>query len=573
MATTKKITDLNKTTTVGNSDLLVLAQSGQQEAQSATVGALVDKVATQISDGALIEHLAGLSKQKQLLAKALTDKGVEGITEKSTLDEMAAEIKDLDVVGAQDKVVCEFCSQFDTTTSKLSARIATNQAVALHGHNAIISVSTSGVFGIYKLAVDGTLKQSASYDCSDFVPTPSSSNYGRFGYSKNEEHLAWYDAKLKKLIVFHMDWETNTLTRTLAYTTTTSNLGTSGSNEATSTSNYYLLGIAPASDGSKVCILSSNKSYICSTIIDVATQTEVTNLGNTANAVNNSARICWGFWHWDIGTGLIQGGTSYYPLFEMTLDLSGDIPFMSFGGYRISNLGNYISGCYGMPYFLWDKGVMLQLATTEYAYSKLYNKSGVYGTLWLRDIETGRVLDSAEIEIDRLLFTKNSSTGNTNLHVGCSSSKSSSYSPIVVKKDGKFLVGFGTYMRFELDEENKKLIPYKHNGAKDANDRYVCFPAAPSASGNTYMPPNYIYCDENPDLVFTAFGDQENYASWGETNNVIWYYEEPCVLGIFLNRNGKRRLMYDYFSYTQYQAGAYAEKDEVEHLNLSESEG
>jgi len=70
MATTKKITDLNEASKIGINDLMVLAQSGEKEATSAPVGALVDKVATQISDGALIEHLAGLSKQKQILAKA-----------------------------------------------------------------------------------------------------------------------------------------------------------------------------------------------------------------------------------------------------------------------------------------------------------------------------------------------------------------------------------------------------------------------------------------------------------------------------------------------------------------------
>ena len=567
MATTKKITELKKANTVGVSDLMVLSQSGEKEATSTTVGALVDKVAAQISDGALLEHLAGLSKQKQILAQALNDKGVN-VTSTDTLDKMASEIKDLDVVGAQDKVVCEFYNQFNATTDSLSKRISSAQARVLREHNAIISRTSAGVFGIYKLAVDGTLAEIASCDCSDFVPTPSVGQYCRFGFTKDEKYIAWYDGTLQKLILLHMDWATNTLTRTLAYTVTTANLGTKGNYESAGSSVYGLLGVVPASDGSKVCLLSNNKnSYIHATVVDVATQTETTNIGTNANAVNNTDKICWGFWYWDIETGIIQGGTGYYPLFEMTLDLSGDIPFMSFGGYRITNLGNYSSEYYGMPYFLWDKGLMLQLATNGSGSSTLYANSGIYGTLWLRDIETGRVLDSAEIEIDRFLYTNNSVSTFTG-KVGMYSSYSSSYSPVVVKKDGKIIVGFGMYMRFELDEENKKLIQYKHNGAKDGNGRYVCFPVAPSTNAGHYVPPNYIYCEENPDLIFASFQEGELYGEWGTSYNVIWTREEPCILGLILNRNGKRRVMYDKFSYTQYQAGAYAEKDEVAVLDL-----
>ena len=575
MATTKKITDLNKTTTVGNSDLLVLAQSGQQEAQSATVGALVDKVATQISDGALIEHLAGLSKQKQLLAKALTDKGVKGITEKSTLDEMAAEIKDLDVVGSQDKVVFELYNQLNTIVDNLSKRISSAQARVLCEHNAIISRTSAGVFGIFKLAVDGTLTEIASCDCNDFVPTPSTNKYCRFGFSKDEQHIAWYDATLKKLILFHMDWETNTLTRTLAYTVTTANIGTSGNYEYIASSQYGLLGVVPASDGSKVCLLSNNKNnYIHATVVDVATQTEVTNIGKNANAANVTEKIFFGFWHWDIETGIIKGGTSYYPLFEFTLDLSGDIPFMSFGGYRITRMGNYTDTYYGMPYFLWEKGLMLQLAMSGGSYSSEEKPIGYYGTLWLRDIETGRALDSVDVYLATGFATDKSHSTTSTFYAGISTSNSASSSPVVVKKDGKIIVGFGMYMRFELDEENKKLIPYKHNGAKDANGRYPAFSMRLSGTGiQGYVPGNYIYCNDNPDLIFAIHSADKYGECETEEYTAVYCREEPCVMVLILHRNGKKKIMDNIFSYTEYKAGAYAEKDEVEYLNLSESEG
>ena len=520
-------------------------------------------------DAAVVDLVTGLNKQKQVLAQALNDKGVN-VTSTDTLDKMAAEIKDLDVVGSQDKVVCEFYNQLNATSNSLSERISSAQARVLREHNAIISRTSAGVFGIYKLAVDGNLIQIATCDCNDFVPAPSTSDFHcRFGFSKNEEYIAWYDSPKKNLILFHMDWETNTLTRTLAYTVTTSRAGTYGSYyEENSSSNNCLIGIAPASDGSKVCILSNNNNtYIHATVVDVATQTEVTNIGTTANAVKNTDKICWGFWHWDIETGIIKGGTSYYPLFEMTLDLSGDIPFMSFGGYRITRMGNYPDTCYGMPYFLWDKGLMLQLGVSSAATGYTNVPSNIYGTLWLRDIETGELLDSAEIEIDRMLILDKSNT-SYNRKVGISTAKSCLHSPVVVKKDGKILVGFGMYMRFELDEENKKLIPYKHNGAKDDNGRYVCFPIYNSSNDSmtdSYVNGDYIYCEENPDLIFSRTGSREAYGGNWSTIETCFVFcrEEPCVLGLFLNRNGKSRLMYDKFSYTQYKAGAYAEKDEV----------
>ena len=516
-------------------------------------------------DAAVVDLVTGLNKQKQVLAQALNDKGVN-ITSTDTLDKMAAEIKDLDVVGAQDKVVCEFYNQLNTTTSSLNQRIGSAQARVLREHNAIISRTSAGIFGIYKLAEDGGLVQIASYDCNDFVPTPSTNQYCRFGFSKDEQHIAWYDATLKKLILFHMDWESNTLTRTLAYTVTTANVGTGGNYEYAYSSKYCLLGIAPANDGSKVCILSNNKNqYIHATVVDVATQTEVTNMETTANAVNNTEEICYGFWFWDIETGIIKGGTSYHPLFEMTLDLSGEKPFMSFGGYRITRMGNYSSQYYGMPYFLWDKGMMLQLATNGNEAMKTNTPSSKYGTLWLRDIETGTVLDSADIRIATPLAIDKSYVGGASCYIGCSDANSSSYAPVVVKKDGKILVGFGMHMRFELDDENKKLIPYKHNGAMDENGRYISFSTWGHSSSTTrYINPSYIYCNDNPDLIFSQISPSEQYGEWDPTDSTLVYTrEEPCVLGLILKRNGKKKVLYNIFNYTEYQEGAYAEKDNV----------
>lgn len=521
----------------------------------------------------LVEVVAGLDKQKQILAQALTQKGIE-VSSTDSLDKMAAEIKEMDVVGAQDKVVCEFHNQLNNDTAKLSSRIGSCFARIIYSRNALISRTEGGIFGIYKLAEDGALTEIASCDCSDFVST--SGSYQMWGYSKSAEYIAWFDSKLKALILFSMDWETNTLTRVLAYTITTANVGTDGSYDYAYSNNYYMYGLVPSDDGSKVCILSGNRNtYIHATVVDVATQTETTNIGTNSKSYNagGSQYICSGTYHWDTSTGIIQGSTARRPLFEFHLDLTGDVPFLQFVGDRISRTGSYPESNYGKPYFLREKGLMFQVASNSTA--SISTGSVRKGTLYLKDLNTGLLLDSVDIGIDRTLKLDKSSGNSSFLGVR------ENTVPFVTKKDGKILIGFGPFMRFELDEKNKKLIPYKHNGATQRDGGYVCYGLLYSADdlnpssvtgSYPYNMAQYLYCEANPDLILGFWNGSYSNVDSGLLTAAI-YYEDPCILGQIFYRNGQKNIFYpSNFTYTKYKDGEFAVKDEVAVVNVDSGE-
>lgn len=514
-------------------------------------------------DPAVVDLVSGLNKQKQVLVQALNQKGID-VSSTDSLDTIASKVKEMDVVGAQDKVICEFHNQFNKDTSTLASKIGSSYARVIYARNAIVSKTAAGVFGIYKLADDGTLTEIASCDCSDFITSNSTTQYQIWGFSKSGEYIAWFDSKIQKLILFRMDWETNTLTRVLAYTTTTPNLGSYGSYTDSTNNSYYLLyGLVPAEDGSKVCILSNNKNYyVHATVVDVITQTEVTNVGTTSKAysVSSGQYIVGGTYHWDISTGIIQGSTSRRPLFQFHLDLSEDVPLLEFAGDRISNSGSYTASYYGTPYFLWDKGLMLQLASKD----KTSISAGTVqkGTLYLKDISTGLLLDSVDVGSDKV-FALDKSYSNGSTYFGCGSN----HVPFVTKKDGKILVGFGAFMRFELDEENKKLIPYKHNGVTHRSGEYVCFglrysssEVQPSGSGQLEQ---FLYCEANPDLILCFIASSYSNLGYNYQTATI-FYEEPCILGELLYRNGQKNIFYpSNFTYTKYKAGEFSDKDEV----------
>ena len=521
----------------------------------------------------LVEVVAGLDKQKQILAQALTHKGIE-VSSTDSLDTMAAKVKEMDVVGATDKVVCEFHNQLNKDTATLASKIGSAFARVIYSRNAIVSKTAAGVFGIYKLAEDGGLVEIAFCDCSDFVTSNSSTQYQIWGFSKSAEYIAWFDSKIQKLILFRMNWETNTLTRVLAYTTTTPNLGSYGVYADYTTNSYYCLyGLVPAEDGSKICILSCNKNtYVHATVVDVATQTEATNIGTNSKSYNagNSQFIVCGTYHWDTATGIIQGSTARRPLFQFHLDLTEDVPLLEFAGDRITNSGSYSADYYGAPYFLWDKGLMLQLASK----SRTNISTGTVqkGTLYLKDISTGLLLDSVDVGSDRVL-SLDKSYSNLTTYFGCTSY----HVPFVTQKDGKTLVGFGPFMRFELDEENKKLIPYKHNGSTHRSGEYVCFAVKYSSSnlGTGSYPHQlgqYIYCEANPDLMICFLGFSFSNLNTGNETATI-FYEDPCVLGVYHNRNGAKNLLYpSNFTYTKYKDGEFNVKDEVAVVNVDSGE-
>ena len=90
----KTIQDLNQTTAVSGDDLVVVAQSGSNEATKATVSTLAEAVGELNSTGALSELSLATSIGKQQLAEALTEKGVP-TTANETEIQMADKVRAL----------------------------------------------------------------------------------------------------------------------------------------------------------------------------------------------------------------------------------------------------------------------------------------------------------------------------------------------------------------------------------------------------------------------------------------------------------------------------------------------
>lgn len=103
----KTIQDLNQTTTVSGDDLMVVAQSGSNEATKATVSTLAEAVGELNSTGALSELSLATSIGKNLLAQTLTNKGVP--TDPSeTLVQMADKLSCLQIDNTTENIVAYY---------------------------------------------------------------------------------------------------------------------------------------------------------------------------------------------------------------------------------------------------------------------------------------------------------------------------------------------------------------------------------------------------------------------------------------------------------------------------------
>lgn len=105
MATTKQINELDRAVTINDSDILAVAQADKTEAQGVPVSALTEKVAQDLTNGALSELAFDVSLGKKMLAKTLTSKGAQNISAKSTLLQMNDALNNLPVAGERNLVV------------------------------------------------------------------------------------------------------------------------------------------------------------------------------------------------------------------------------------------------------------------------------------------------------------------------------------------------------------------------------------------------------------------------------------------------------------------------------------
>ncbi len=105
MATTKQINELDRAVTINDNDILAVAQADKTEAQGVPVSALTEKVAQDLTNGALSELAFDVSLGKKMLAKTLTAKGAQNISAKSTLLQMNDALNNLPVAGERNLVV------------------------------------------------------------------------------------------------------------------------------------------------------------------------------------------------------------------------------------------------------------------------------------------------------------------------------------------------------------------------------------------------------------------------------------------------------------------------------------
>lgn len=114
-------------------------------------------------DSAVVELVSGLNKQKQVLAQALTQKGIE-VSATDTLDKMAAEIKEMDVVGAKEYIKVPFIKDYNIVSfpSKTICRQAGTQK------NFIVRLTT-GIVELLQAGESGDLISLASYTNPDLT--------------------------------------------------------------------------------------------------------------------------------------------------------------------------------------------------------------------------------------------------------------------------------------------------------------------------------------------------------------------------------------------------------------------
>ena len=557
MATTKKITDLKKATTVGVNDLMVLAQSGEKEATSTTVGALVDKVATQISDGALLEHLAGLSKQKQVLAKALTDKGVEGITEKSTLDEMSGAVKNLEVLGEKTNLKgpvlygsSDGGSMFsDTNYSKILP-------LPLHRLYAYFNTKNK-TFSILKFANDFTCETLASVVLNDNVISESGSELALFSNADETKVVVRV-----KSTTGSYSYKCYSFNITYGSTVTVEQIG-----QAVEFS-IYNYGSATSGaikhDGTKFFSFQSSYSYARVVDFVSGTSTEIQHNISENNAYNGS-KISYHLDGKDFGVAVYGQGTkaAYKIQFDFENNLATYMGTVYLPSAKIADRNhNY----WYAPYYIADKNLLVILMGNGKDLSGGDSCQGIY---YKSPVEFIAVNTQTGETVSQMVF-KNCMHSNLANYICSKQGDSYFYAKL---ENGRYLIGAAKRGVVEYDPETNKVYACGTDTELKDGD----FIGQVSQNGQSGM---YYNQNQTPIVSFDASvlygagsttGQDSSIATQSSYSRVVIYPQ--VAWGELYKRNGNEIVRTSLFEPSLYEAGAYAEKDSVEYLNLSESEG
>lgn len=560
MATTKKITELNKTTSVGNSDLLVLAQSGQQEAQSATVGALVDKVATQISDGALIEHLAGLSKQKQVLAKALNDKGAE-LSATSTLDEMAGAVKNLEVIGEKTALKGPVLYGVIGSDNNMFSDTSYSRLLPLTEHNLYAYFNTRNKkFCILKFANDSTYETVASVTLTETtINTSAYYNYIEMFSNIDETKIVLRTQSTSS----SYSYICFSFAITYGATVTIEQIGSPI--EYTTYSNQAAANGAVMHDGTK--FISFQNNYQRARFIDFVngTSEEVSFAMDKSSAYGyNGVVVSYKVDEDGFGVGMYgHGGTEVafkvqFDFEKKTISYLGAVYLPS---AKITDRNHNYSY---RPYYVVDKKIVV-LMLGKSTYPSEYSNQEEFMKAKVEFI----AIDAKNGGIVKHMTLRTSMTSRATGYYASLSGDSYFYSKL---ENGRLLVGAAKRGVVEYDAENNKV--FVHGTDKELfegdflgqvsitnRDKMFSYNQTPIVSHDAttvYSHGTGIY-ECNSIMINSLYAPSKIY------KGVVW--------GDLYKRNGQEIMRTSCFEPSLYEAGAYAEKDSVEYLNLSEAEG
>lgn len=558
MATTKKINELNKATTVGVNDLMVLAQSGEKEATSTTVGALVDKVATQISDGALLEHLAGLSKQKQVLAKALTDKGVEGITEKSTLDEMSGAVKNLEVLGEKTNLKGPVLYGLIGSDTTMFSDTSYSRILPLTEHNLYAYFNARNKkFCILKFANDSTYETVASITLTEATINTS-------GYYNYIEMFSNID---ETKIVLRTQSTSGTYSYicfsfaiTYGSTVTIEQIGSPI--EYTTYSNQSAANGAVMPDGTK--FVSFQNQYQRARFIDFVngTSEEVSFAMDKSYAYgHNGAVVSYKVDEDGFGVGMFgYGGTVV--AFKVQFDFEKKTISYLGGVYlpsaKITDRNHNYSY---RPYYVADKKIVV-LMLGKSSYPSGYSNQEEFMKAKVEFI----AIDAKNGEIVKHMTLRTNMTSLADVSYASLSGDSYFYSKL---ENGRILVGAAKRGVVEYDAENNKVFVHGTDkelfegdflgqvsiGNRDKIFQYNQTPIV-SHDATTVYSHGSSYSECNSITMSSSYAPSKIY------KDVVW--------GDLYKRNGQEIVRTSLFEPSLYEAGAYDEKDSVAVLELTE---
>ena len=561
MATTKKINELNKATTVGVNDLMVLAQSGEKEATSTTVGALVDKVATQISDGALLEHLAGLSKQKQVLAKALNDKGAE-LSATSTLDEMAGAVKNLEVIGEKTALKGPVLYGVIGSGTTMFSDTSYSRLLHLTEHNLYAYFNARNKkFCILKFANDSTYETVASITLTEAtINTSAYYNYIEMFSNIDETKIVLRTQSTSgsySYICF-------SFAITYGSTVTIEQIGSPI--EYTTYSNQAALNGAVMPDGTK--FISFQQNYQRARFIDFVngTSEEVSfSMDNSYAYGNNGAVVSYKVDEDGFGVGVFgYAGTEVafnvqFDFEKKTISYLGAVYLPS---AKITDRNHNYSY---RPYYVADKKIVV-LMLGKSTYPSGYSNQEEFMKAKVEFI----AIDAKNGGVVKHMTLRTSMTSRATDYWSSVSGDSYFYSKL---ENGRLLVGAAKRGIVEYDAENNKVFIHGTDkelfegdflgqvsiGNRDKIFAYNQTPIVSHDATTVYSHGNSFSGECNSITMSSSYAPSKIY------KDVVW--------GDLYKRNGQEIMRTSCFEPSLYEAGAYAEKDSVEYLNLSEAEG